>query len=80
MAGHEAVAQKRKLIERAVLSKQVEVNQPVGIRIQNESAGIAALCNMMWHINSNHPRQTGHGKRKYQKNRETSRLSQVKTP
>lgn len=46
MVGHEAITEQAEAVHRAVAAQEVEVDEPVGIGLQNELAGVAPL--VMW--------------------------------
>jgi hypothetical protein len=67
MIGHQAVTQEPKPIQCAVLAKQTDIDQFVGIGFQDESASVPPLRDVVCNINDNDSGQTSHGKEKISK-------------
>lgn len=63
VVGHEAIAQKRESVKRAILPEKIEIHEPIRIGMENESPRICALSNMVRHIHRNHSSQTSHEER-----------------
>jgi hypothetical protein len=50
------------------LPQEIEINQTLGIRSQNELPRIAMLSNVVWNVNSNNTSQTSHAAVKISEN------------
>jgi hypothetical protein len=67
MIGHQAITQERKPIQCAVLAKQTDIDQFVGIGFQDDSASVRPLRDVVCNSNDNDSGQTSHGKKKISK-------------
>jgi hypothetical protein len=52
------------------LAKQIQIDELVGIRLQNEAASVAALRNVMGNVNRNDSGQTSQGTKNISEKRE----------
>ena len=59
--GHQAIAKEGKAIQCAVLAKEVDIDELVGIAFEDEPARVCALRNVMWNVDGNDSGQTSHG-------------------
>jgi hypothetical protein len=50
-----------------MMPQQVEVNHPIGVRVQDKPPRIPTLRNVVRDINGNHASESTHGKPHYQK-------------
>ena len=54
--GHQAVTHQRELVERHILMQQAQVDQPLGVVVQNETTPIAPLGDVVRNVYGDYPR------------------------
>ena len=60
--GHEAIAGNGKPMQSGVVTQQVEIDEAVGIAIENELPAITALRDVVGHIDGDYASKAGHRK------------------